>query len=120
MTENDLVLNVDLEDVGAVSVLSIAGSLDAVSAPELKAHIEKLLAGSRIQVVVDLARLELIDSSGVAAIVSLFKRVRSLRGDVVIGSLTGQPAEIFRLLRLDRAFDVFDNRDAAIARFGVG
>lgn len=112
-------LNVEREDLGAVSILSIAGSLDAVSAPELKTHIEMLLRQSRIQVVVDLAQLELIDSSGVAAIVSLFKRVRSLRGDVVIGSLAGQPAEIFRLLRLDRAFDVYDDLDSAIARFGV-
>ncbi|HMW03405.1 MAG TPA: STAS domain-containing protein, partial [Acidobacteriota bacterium] len=47
---------------------------------------------------------DLIDSSGVGAIVSLFKRVRTLQGDVKIARLRGQPAEIFKLLRLDRAF----------------
>ena len=111
-------LTVERRDEGKVSILSISGSLDAVTASELKGHIETLLSQTRTRVVVDLEKLELIDSSGVAAIVSLFKRVRSLRGDVVIGKLAGQPAEIFRLLRLDRAFDVFDDVESAIADFG--
>ena len=53
-----------------------------------------------------------------ASAVSLFKRLRTLGGDVKIAGLTGQPKEIFRLLRLDRVFDVFDSVEAAAAKFG--
>jgi anti-anti-sigma regulatory factor len=49
--------------------------------------------------------------------VSLFKRVRTLQGDVKIARLSGQPAEIFKLLRLDRAFEIFKTIDEAVARF---
>lgn len=100
-----------------VTVFALKGNLDALTAPALKKEIEALLAARRIQVVFDLQSLDLIDSSGVGAIVSLFKRVRTLQGDVKIARLRGQPAEIFKLLRLDRAFELYDSVDAAVGRF---
>src|SRR5438105_1142334 len=100
-----------------VTVFALKGNLDALTAPTLKKEIEGLLAARKIHVVFDLHGLELIDSSGVGAIVSLFKRVRTLQGDVKIARLSGQPAEIFKLLRLDRAFEIFDSVDKAVARF---
>lgn len=106
-------------DHDGVSSLSLRGRLDALTSPELREPIESLLADGRFQVVVDLAGLELIDSSGVAAIVSLFKRARSQKGDVKIASLRGQPAQIFRLLRLGRAFDTYDGIDEARAGFAA-
>ena len=44
----------------------------------------------------------MVDSSGVGALVSLYKRVRAQGGDVVITGLRDQPLAIFKLLRLDR------------------
>lgn len=103
-----------LEDV---EVLTLKGNLDALTAPELRPTIDELVANRRTKVVFDLRDLTLIDSSGVGAIVSLFKRVRMLGGDVKIACLANQPKEIFRLLRLDRAFDLFDTVDEAKTKF---
>jgi anti-sigma B factor antagonist len=105
------------QELSDVTVFSLKGNLDALTAPMLKKEIEALLSARKIHVVFDLRELDLIDSSGVGAIVSLFKRVRTLQGDVKIACLQGQPAEIFKLLRLDRAFEIFDSVDAAVARF---
>ena len=44
----------------------------------------------------------MLDSSGVGALVSLYKRVRAQGGQVVMIGLRDQPLAIFRLLRLDR------------------
>ena len=110
-------LEYEKQDRGDITVFSLKGNLDALTAPSLKKEIESLMAARKIYVVFDLAGLELIDSSGVGAIVSLFKRVRTLHGDVKIARLTGQPQEIFKLLRLDRAFEIFETIDQALARF---
>jgi anti-anti-sigma regulatory factor len=40
-----------------------------------------------------------------------------LGGDVKISCLANQPKEIFRLLRLDRAFDLFETVEEARHRF---
>lgn len=110
-------LDYDRTEQGDVTVFSLKGNLDALTAPSLKKEIESLLAARKINVVFDLSGLELIDSSGVGAIVSLFKRVRTLQGDVKIAQLNGQPAEIFKLLRLDKAFEIFEEIDTAVQRF---
>ena len=105
------------ETTDDVVLLRLHGNLDAMTAPELRPTIDELVTNRSVKVVFDLNGLTLIDSSGVGAIVSLFKRVRLLGGDVKIARLANQPKEIFRLLRLDRAFDLFETVEEAVARF---
>ena len=93
-------------DSGDETVLKIEGTLDAVTAPELRSVIDDLVSESRKEVTLELTDLRLIDSSGVGVIVSLFKRVRANGGQVRIVGLRDQPRAIFRLLRLDRVFPV--------------
>lgn len=91
-------------DEGDDTTLTIDGTLDAVTAPELRPVLDALVAENRKKIVVDLASLRLIDSSGVGVLVSLFKRVRAYGGEVNLVGLRDQPLAIFKLLRLDRVF----------------
>jgi len=102
---------------GEVTVLSLAGRLDAITAPEIRPAIEELVEHRRGKVLIELSTLTMIDSSGVGAIVSLFKRLRAHSGDVKLSGLRGQPKEIFHLLRLDQVFDVYPTLDEALQRW---
>jgi anti-sigma B factor antagonist len=82
--------------------LVIEGELDAVTVSDLRTAIEKLLMQHVGRVEVDLSELRMLDSSGVGALVSLYKQVRARGGEVVVIGLRDQPLAIFRLLRLDR------------------
>jgi anti-sigma B factor antagonist len=82
--------------------LLIEGELDAISVFELRPDLDALVNRRPQRVEVDLSRLRIVDSSGVGAIVSLYKRVRAQGGEVVVTGLQNQPLAIFRLLRLDR------------------
>ena len=84
------------------SVLGIEGELDALSVVELRAIIDRIGKDRPPHVVVDLSRLRLIDSSGVGALVALFKVIRAYGGDMVVDGVRDQPLAILRLLRLDR------------------
>lgn len=111
-------LEVDRTEMGDVTVVHLEGNLDALTAPTLKREVEALLSAQCHKLIFDFAKLELIDSSGVGAVVSLFKRARGLRGDARIARMSGQPAEVFRLLRLDRAFEVHSDLEQAVREFG--
>jgi anti-sigma B factor antagonist len=87
---------------GDVEVLNIAGELDAVSVPELRPALDELVAERRPKIVVDLGHLRLIDSSGVGALVFLFRSVREQGGRVVVRGAREQPLAILRLLKLDQ------------------
>ncbi len=93
-------------DKGDETELRIEGSLDAMSTPELRPVIDQLVAEKRARITVNVAALRLIDSSGVGAIVSLYKRSRSQGGEVTVKGLRDQPLAIFKLLRLDRVFSI--------------
>ena len=94
------------KDSDDCTTISIWGTLDAVSAPEIRPTIDEIVLAKRMQVIVDLAGLDLIDSSGVAVIVSLFKRIRAIGGEVRVVGIRDQPLAIFKLLRMDRVFSL--------------
>jgi len=82
--------------------LSIKGELDALSVADLRPEIDGFISRRLPRVEVDLSHLRMIDSSGVGAVVSLYKRSRAQGGQVFVTGLQDQPLAIFRLLRLDR------------------
>ena len=86
--------------------LTIRGSLDINTAPALAEEIDKIVATKPTKVNVDLAALDLIDSSGVAALVKLYKGIRSGGGNISILNARDQPLAIFKLLRMDKVFNL--------------
>lgn len=91
-------------DDGDTTTIQISGKLDVLTAPEMQPIIDELVAEQRPRVIVDLSGVDLIDSSGVAAIVALYKRVQQEGGEVKVVGVRDQPLAIFKLLRMDKVF----------------
>ncbi len=112
----DDVFNFERSERAGVTVLTLIGNLDAATAAGLKKEVVALTDAGKVRVAVDLAKLTLIDSTGVGVLISLFKRTRAQSGAVRFCGLSGQPKEIFRLLRLDRSLDLSPALDEALAK----
>ena len=93
-----------LTEQGKNSVLHVGGELDALSSPELRPMLELLAHDPGRNITVDLSMLELIDSSGLGALISLYKHAYANGGTVNFVGVAAQPLVLFKLLRLDRAF----------------
>jgi anti-sigma B factor antagonist len=91
-------------DAGTLT-FRVEGELDALSVPQIRPELDQIVARGPTRVVMDLSALRLIDSSGVGAIVSLYKRIKANGGQVVVNGLRDQPLAIVRVLGLDRVFD---------------
>lgn len=103
---------------GEVYVLRfLEENLDALTVPEARPLVDQLLDRRAAKVVVDISAVKTIDSSGVAIIVSLFKRLRPNGGIVRVAGVQGQPREIFQFLCLDQALPIFANTDDALKNF---
>jgi len=96
----------DVQKNATETVLTVRGSLDINSAPALSEEIDRIVATKPTKVVVELGALDLIDSSGVAALVKLYKNVRSAGGAVTMKGVRDQPLAIFKLLRMDKVFNL--------------
>ncbi len=100
-----LAMNLNQVVQGSTVRFTISGNLDATTCLEARERFDQAMASNPDAVIVDLSGLRLIDSSGVGAIVSLFKRVRGAGGGFEITGVAGQPLSIFKVLRLDKVFE---------------
>ena len=96
----------DVQRTDRETILVIRGSLDINTAATLAEEIDRIIATRPPKVAVDLAALDLIDSSGVAALVKLYKGVRGHGGALEIVGARDQPLAIFKLLRMDKVFNL--------------
>jgi len=62
------VFNLSIQRMGSRARVVVEGELDMVTAPELVASIDELLAEAGLEVVVDLRALTFMDSSGLQAL----------------------------------------------------
>jgi anti-sigma B factor antagonist len=89
---------------GDETQLRIEGALDACTIDEISPILDAAVADHPRRVTVDLDELTILDSMGVGAIVSLWKRVKAQGGKVVVVRAHAQPLLVLKLLRLDAIF----------------
>jgi anti-sigma B factor antagonist len=94
----------DVQREGEVTRVAVRRMLDINTAPELSEQVDRILQTKPKRVVVDLSGLDIIDSSGVAVLVKLYKGVRNVGGELQVTGARDQPLAIFKLLRMDRVF----------------
>jgi anti-sigma B factor antagonist len=83
------------------SSIRLEGALDALTVREVHPLIDAVVADKPRRVTVDLDLVTLLDSTGVGAIVSLWKRVKAQGGQVVVVRAHDQPLAVLKLLKLD-------------------
>lgn len=96
-------------------VLEISGELDCVAVAEGKDRMEKIPEKFGEHIACDLTQVSFMDSSGVGALVFLFKRLREQNRKLVLIGLSGQPKELTTLLRLNRAIPIYADIKSCIS-----
>lgn len=85
--------------------LVLEGPLDALEVEIKRPRFDALIQDQQ-DVVLDFNNVSFIDSSGIGAVVFLFKRLRALERSLTIKGAHGQPLELFRHLHIDRSITV--------------
>lgn len=96
--EFEIVVTV-LEDEAVISVI---GELDFSTAPLLRAQVIELLNGDVSNLVIDLGRMEFIDSSGLGVLVAALKRMRERDGRLLLRSPSANTSMVLRVSGLDK------------------
>lgn len=105
-----------VEEVSPDLAIIRAGSrLNMVSAPQLRATVEKAVASGKNRVVVDLATTEFMDSSGLGALIGALKIARAAGGDLRIASAGEQVRMVLQLSNMDRILRPHDDPESAFA-----
>jgi anti-sigma B factor antagonist len=97
-----------------LSILVMEDRIDAASAIQFKERMRDLTQAGGQRVVLDLARVMFLDSSGLGAIVAVKKMLGTDRV-LELSSLTPTVEKVFRLTRMDSIFTIHPTHAAAIA-----
>jgi anti-sigma B factor antagonist len=98
-------------------IISVQGSrIDAAVAIEFKDAMREQTDDGPDLVVLDLSRVEFIDSSGLGAIVAAMKHMGTKR-KLALAGLTPTVERVFKLTRMDSVFSVFPTLEGALAEF---
>ena len=101
-----MALEVNLvEYVIRIVAITLQGRLDAFEAPALRQKCDILLSEGVIHFVFDLSDVTMVDSAGLAVLVSILKKTRLKSGDVrLVWPKTEVAARILKLTRFDQVF----------------
>jgi len=90
--------------------------LDAHNSGELKDRILRILEEGGRRLVVDLADVSFIDSSGLGALLSGYKNATQRAGSFILSGLQPRVRAMFELTRLNRVFDIYPRLQEALSQ----
>ena len=95
-------------------VVEAAGDIDLNRSADFQRGLLELAAQNPARIVVDLAGVAYMDSSGVASLVKLLARVRRANGVLKLAGLTPRVRSVFEITRLDTVFEICPNTEEAL------
>lgn len=107
-------LKIDVEEKEGATLLRLDGEVDVYTAPKLKSQIIDLVDQGKFKIVVDLERVDFMDSSGLGVLVGGLKRVRSHDGAISLICSQENILKIFRITGLVKIFPIFDDEGQAL------
>ncbi|HTL71188.1 MAG TPA: STAS domain-containing protein [Candidatus Eisenbacteria bacterium] len=96
-----------------VTVFQVDGEINISTSPELKKQYEKLSAK---KLVVDLEKVNYIDSSGLATLVEILKKTKSQGGSLGLAGMSEKVRSLFEITKLDKLFSIFPSQQEAVTR----
>ena len=111
-------MKIDKRVRDGVTILEIEGKITIGKGDvALREAVHEALGGGARKLLIDLARVATIDSSGVGELVSAFTTVTNRGGKLKLLNLPPKVNDILQVTQLITVFEVFDNENEAVASY---
>ncbi len=104
-------LEIKAEKVGDYVVLKLSGEVDVYTAPQLREEIIGRVDGGEHDIVVDLEKVDFLDSTGLGVLVGGLKRVKPHNGSLSLICNQEKILRIFRITGLTKVFPIFSSKE---------
>jgi anti-sigma B factor antagonist len=115
-----MALEIGEHQVEGVTVLALKGRITVGEVTPVREKITQLLAEGRNKIVLDLANIDYIDSTGLGNLVISFTQVKKTDGALKLLNLNKRNVELLALTRLHTIFEVFAQETDAVNSFFPG
>ena len=98
---------------GAV-IVDVVGELTLRESPDFHATLIELCDQAPGKLVVNLAEVTFIDSSGVGTLTDIFRRMKKSGGELALVGLVKMVRSVFEITRLDQFLSIYETEDEAL------
>ena len=109
-------MSIDIKEENGIEIVAVDGRLVAASSGELRDRVMAVVKDN-VKIVMDLAKMSHIDSSGLGVLVQLLQAVNKCGGAMKLCNLQQHPRIVFDITKVYRVFEIFDTLEAALASF---
>lgn len=99
-------MSVTSHSSGSTTVVEVSGEIDVYTAPALREELAEHIEADRTDLVVDLTRVDFMDSTGLGVLVGALKRVRTYGGDLRLVIDSEKILQPFRITALTQVFTI--------------
>jgi len=113
-----MALKIDTREVSHVTILDVHGRIvlgDEIG--QLRDAVRGLIAEGKKKIVLNLADVDYIDSSGVGELVGCFTTVRNSGGELKLLNLSQKVKDVLHVTKLYTVFDIRDDEFHAVKSF---
>ena len=112
-------MHVEMRKTGDVVVVDLSGKLTAGLGDQiLHDTLDELLAESWRKILLNLSEVTFVDSAGLGELVAGLKTARNLGAELKVVKASERVRTTLSIARLLPLFEVFEDEDEAIRRFG--
>jgi len=105
-------------EVEDIAIVDFSGKITlGEGSAMLRKMVRDLIAGGRRKILLNLADVDYIDSSGIGELVGAYTSVRSASGELKLVYLTKRVHDLIQITRLFTVFDVQPDEAAAVRSF---
>ena len=108
-------LNINERQAGDVTVLDLSGKITiGEGSVALRAGIRRLLEEGKKRILLNLAGVSYVDSSGIGELVSSYTAIGKENGQLKLLNLTQKLQDLLTITKLLTVFDVYENEAEAL------
>lgn len=108
-------LALSTRSTGDFDVIEVSGEIDVYTAPRLREAIVGIVEGGRTKLIIDVEKVDFLDSTGLGVLVGALKKVRAAGGSLDIVCTHERIIKIFAITGLDKVFGLYRTIDEAVA-----
>lgn len=100
---------------GDSTIVEVGGEIDVYTAPKLREQLVDLVAAGNYHLIVDMEKVDFLDSTGLGVLVGGLKRVRAHDGTLRLVCTQERILKIFRITGLTKVFPIHASVAEAVA-----
>ena len=106
-----------IEDKEGVRICAAEDDIDINSSPLFKKAFDRVIKEKSQKVLINLEKVEYVDSSGLATLVEMLKNVKAYGGKLKLSNLSHKVRSLFEITKLEKLFDIVDTQSNALKNF---